>query len=64
LSDPTKSVAKAYGVLAPGEEYAQRWTFIIGVDGKILDVIKNVSAGHHGHDLAVRLGELGVARRK
>jgi thioredoxin-dependent peroxiredoxin len=64
LSDPSKSTARAYGVLAPGDEYAQRWTFVIGVDGKILDVMKNVSAGHHGHDLAMHLGELGVAKRK
>ena len=64
LSDPTRAVAKAYGVVAPGEEYAERWTFIIGTDGKILDVMKNVSPGKHGHDVAARLGELGVAKRK
>jgi peroxiredoxin Q/BCP len=62
LSDPTKSVAKAYGVLMEGG-YAGRWTFIIGTDGKILDVIKNVSPKQHGKDLAAKLAELGVARR-
>ncbi len=60
LSDPTKAVAKAYGVLTEGG-YADRWTFIIGTDGKLLDVMKNVSPKQHGKDLAARLGELGVA---
>jgi peroxiredoxin Q/BCP len=63
LSDPTRAVARAYGVLDESGEYADRWTFIIGKDGTILDVMKNVSAAHHGRDLARRLGELGVARR-
>ena len=62
LSDPTKAIAKAYGVLT-GDGYADRWTFIIGTDGKILDVLKNVSPKQHGKDLAAKLGELGVTRR-
>jgi peroxiredoxin Q/BCP len=62
LSDPTKAVAKAYGVLTD-RGYADRWTFIIGTDGKILDVLKNVSPKQHGKDLAAKLGELGVAHR-
>ena len=32
LSDPDKSVARAFGVLADGGDYASRWTFIIGKD--------------------------------
>jgi peroxiredoxin Q/BCP len=63
LSDPTKSTAQAYGVLDPTGQYATRWTFVIGKDGKVLDVMKNVSPGHHGTDLAAHLAELGVARR-
>ena len=62
LSDPTKAVAKAYGVLTD-DGYADRWTFIIGTDGKILDVLKDVSPKQHGKDLAAKLGELAVARR-
>ena len=62
LSDPTKAIAKAYGVLTDGG-YADRWTFIIGTDGKILDVLKNVSPKQHGKDLAAKLGALGVAHR-
>jgi thioredoxin-dependent peroxiredoxin len=62
LSDPTKAVAKAYGVLTE-DGYADRWTFIIGTDGKILDVMKNVSPKQHGKDLAAKLAELGVPKR-
>jgi peroxiredoxin Q/BCP len=62
LSDPTKEVAKAYGVLTDAG-YADRWTFIIGKDGKILDVLREVSPKQHGKDLAARLAALGVPRR-
>ena len=47
LSDATKDVARAYGVLAPSG-YASRWTFYIGADGRILDIDKKVSAASHG----------------
>jgi thioredoxin-dependent peroxiredoxin len=57
LSDSTKEVAKAYGVLSPGG-FASRWTFYIGADGRILDIDKNVSAGSHGHAIVARLKEL------
>jgi peroxiredoxin Q/BCP len=63
LSDPTKATARAYGVLEPGGKYANRWTFVIDKDGKLLDVIENVSPKTHGHDVAARLAALGVARR-
>ena len=35
LSDPDKSVAKAYGVLNPERGFANRWTFYIDKDGII-----------------------------
>ena len=57
LSDPTKEVARAYGVLAPSG-YASRWTFYIGTDGRILEIDKKVSPGSHGADVAKRLTEL------
>jgi len=62
LSDPTKETAKAYGVLTD-VGYADRWTFIIGKDGTILDVMKDVSPRTHGRDLAAKLAELGVPKR-
>lgn len=63
LSDPDKEVATAYGVVHEGRAYPERWTFIIDVDGTILDVMKEVDAGSHGLQLAARLEELGVSRR-
>jgi peroxiredoxin Q/BCP len=57
LSDSTKDVARAYGVLGPSG-FASRWTFIIGADGRILDIDRRVSAQTHGADLARKLTEL------
>jgi len=63
LSDPKKKAANAYGVVYEGRPYPERWTFIIGTDGTILDIITDVEAGNHGTQLAERLEVLGVARR-
>ena len=57
LSDPTKEVARAYGVLAPSG-YASRWTFYIGADGRILDIDTKVSAASHGSDIVAKLTDL------
>lgn len=54
LSDPTKDVARAYGVLT-NSGYASRWTFFIGADGRILDIDKTVKASTHGVDIAERV---------
>lgn len=63
LSDPGKKVAEEYGVLNPQRGLAQRWTFYIGKDGKILYIDKNVNAAEHGKDIAKKLGELGVEKK-
>lgn len=63
LSDPTRDVAKAYGVVKDDQSYAARWTFYIGLDGKILYVDKTVSPATAGKDIARRLAQLGVAHR-
>ena len=39
LSDPTKQTATAYGVLSE-RGVANRWTFYIGKDGKIVAIDK------------------------
>ena len=57
LSDPTKEVAKAYGVLGL-MGWPSRWTFYIGADGQILDIDKKVSASTHGDDIAAKLADL------
>ena len=62
LSDPDKTVAKAYGVLAPAG-YAQRWTFVIDREGTIRAIDKKVNFASHGKDLARELEELRIPRR-
>jgi len=63
LSDPGKQVARAYGVLAPVGGYAQRHTFYIGADGKILYIERDVSPRTAGADVAARLEALGVPKK-
>ena len=63
LSDPAKTTAAAYGVLS-SRGFANRWTYYIGPDGKILFIDKAVKTGTAGADLAAKLGELGVKKRK
>jgi peroxiredoxin Q/BCP len=60
LSDPTKQVATAYGVLNQ-RGIANRWTFYIGKDGKILAIDKAVRPETSAEDMAAKLKELGVA---
>jgi peroxiredoxin Q/BCP len=59
LSDPTKEVARSYGVLGL-MGVASRWTFYIGKDGKILAIDKSVKPATSAEDMAAKLGELGV----
>lgn len=63
LSDPTSAVAKAYGVVSLLRPWPHRWTFYIGVDGRILNIDKDVHTDTHGQDVAQRLEELGMARK-
>jgi peroxiredoxin Q/BCP len=62
LSDPDKTAAAAYGVLKSDGGVANRWTFYIGEDGKILFVDRKVNVRTAGQDLAAKLGELGVKK--
>lgn len=62
LSDPSKETAKAYGVLSD-RGYANRHTFYIGVDGRILAIDRDVEPETSAEDMAATLGKLGVARR-
>ena len=59
LCDPEGSVANAYGVGKP----SKRYTFIIGKDGKLLDVEKKVKTDTHGKDVAAKLETLGVEKK-
>lgn len=64
LSDPEKTVAKAYGVVHEGREVPERWTFIIDKDGVIKSIDKKVNTKTHGEDVAKMLEKLGVAKKK
>lgn len=62
LADPSKDTARAYGVLG-GFGVANRWTFYIGVDGRIQYIEKSVKVSSAGPDVAAKLAELGTAKR-
>jgi peroxiredoxin Q/BCP len=62
LSDPDKSVAKAYGVLGP-RGFANRWTFYIDKDGIIKAIDKSIQTKQAGADVAAKVKELGLASR-
>ena len=51
-------------MLMPVVGVANRWTFYIGKDGKILAIDKGVKADTAGADIALKLADLGVARKK
>ena len=63
LSDPTKEVATAYGVVHEGRAVPERWTYYIGKDGKIAFVDKTVKTETHGQDIAAKVKELGLASK-
>jgi len=63
LSDPGQDVANAYGVMNAAWSMPNRWTFIIGPDGKIRMIDKQVSMSRAGQELVANLTELGVPRR-
>jgi peroxiredoxin Q/BCP len=69
LADPTKEVATKYGVLADYSRYglgmvANRWTFYIGADGKILAIDPKVRPASSGEDAVAKLKELNVPLKK
>ena len=67
LADPSKDVARAYGVIRtdvpPERQFAARWTFYIGTDGRILAIDKSPTTGTAGEVMVKRLDELGVRKK-
>jgi peroxiredoxin Q/BCP len=55
LADPGLEIIKAYGVSMPLVGMAKRVTFIIGKDGRIRDVIRDVDAAGHDKQVLARL---------
>ena len=67
LADPGKSVARAYGVLRldrpADQQFAVRWTFYIGPDGRVAAIYRNPTTGTAGETMIKKLDELGVKKR-
>ena len=67
LADPDKGVAKAYGVIRldrpPEQQFAARWTFYIGPDGRIAAIDKTPTTGTAGEVMIKKLEELGVKKK-
>jgi peroxiredoxin Q/BCP len=67
LADPSQKTANAYGVLKEFGtlgKLANRWTFYIGPDGKILAIDTAVKPASSGQALVDKLKELKVPPRK
>ena len=68
LADPTQKTANQYGVMRNyGADYgmlANRWTFYIGPDGKIIHIDKAVKTASAGEDVVAKLKELKVPPAK
>ena len=60
LSDPTKEIANAYGVLNAQRGFANRWTFYIDKAGKISYIEKTVKPATSAEDMVAKLAELKV----
>jgi peroxiredoxin Q/BCP len=58
LSDRSKEVAKAYGVLGLGGFLTKRVTFIINKEGKITHIFPKVDVKKHGEEVLKALEEL------
>lgn len=62
LSDPNQRFAKVLGCLN-ARGFSNRWTYYVGVDGKVLHIDKAVQTASHGETIAAKLNELGIAKR-
>ncbi|MFH0748787.1 MAG: peroxiredoxin [Candidatus Bathyarchaeota archaeon] len=58
LSDNSKEVAKAYGVLGLGGLLTKRVTFIINKNGKITHIFPKVDVKHHSEEVLTALKQL------
>lgn len=62
LSDPTRKTAKEYGLVADDKGFPKRWTYYVGLDGKIARIDKMVKPDGHGEEIAKTLKELGIPK--
>jgi peroxiredoxin Q/BCP len=59
LSDPDRSVARAYGVMMTSG-FPARWTFYIGKNGRILAIDKHIRTATSGADITSALDSMKV----
>lgn len=64
LADPEKKVARAMGVLSVTGLYANRRTFYVGKDGKLLAIDEEVDLREHGVQVLAKLEELGLTKKE
>jgi len=60
----SRSLIDPRSVVDEDQPFPSRWTFFIGLDGRILHIDKQVSPAVHGRNIALKLAELGVGKRK
>ena len=58
LSDPDGSVARKYGALAKGGQYASRYSYVIDNEGVLRHIEKSVKVKSHGTDLLDKIVDL------
>lgn len=57
MSDPSKQVAKKYGVLHESGQFAQRWTFYIDSSGVIQHIDREVDPRTAGETIVAKSRE-------
>ncbi len=63
LSDPTKEMGAAYGVLMD-RGFCNRWTFYIDKEGVIRKIDKKVNPASAGADMVKNMDELGFPKKE
>lgn len=67
LADPSKATAMKYGVIRtdrpPEQQFAVRWTFYIGPDGRIQDIDRQPNTATAGQVMIAKLDALGVKKK-
>lgn len=58
ISDESKQMATAYGVLGMGGLYARRVTFLLNPEGKIAAILENVDVARHDQEITAALTAL------
>jgi peroxiredoxin Q/BCP len=63
LSDPSRTVAGAYGVIQGSNPLARRWTFYIDKEGVVREIDRSVKPTQAGSDIAAKVKELGLTSK-